>query len=110
MEDLINRIRFFHYISGVLVKRQSDPLCGYCRAFANTVRWTGEGISNIESGEVLKEGAIPGGIIELLWEAKRMTSGISVPENTVGQKKEGNCRMPAGVCFVKISKSVLERI
>ena len=105
MDQLINRIRFFHFISGVLINQSEDPVCGRCKAFANTVRWTREGISTLQGN-----GEIPDQILRLLSDAQRMASGIVVPEDTVGQKKAGNCRMPQGVCFVKASKSILEKL
>jgi hypothetical protein len=108
MENLINRIRFLHFMSGVLVNQQADPVCGHCKAFANTVRWTREGISSEEASRASEK--LTAEILRLLSEAQRRTAGIVVPEDTVGQKKTGNCRMPEGVCFVKIAKSILERL
>ena len=108
MDQLINRIRFLHFMSGVLVNQQADPICGHCKAFANTVRWTREGISREEAGSA--SGKLPDDILRLLSEAQRRMAGIVVPEDTVGQKKAGNCKMPEGVCFVKIPKSILERL
>jgi hypothetical protein len=108
MEHLINRIRFFHFISGVLLNQQADPICGHCKAFANTVRWTREGISSEEAGSA--SGKLPAEVLRLLSEAQRRMAGIVVSEDTVGQKKAGNCKMPEGVCFVKIAKSILERL
>lgn len=107
---MINRIRFFHFISGVLDNRQEDPLCGHCKAFANTVRWTREGIFGSEISDASKTGRLPDKIVELLSEAQRVSSGIMVSEDCTGQKKAGNCSMPPGVCFVKIPKSIMEKI
>lgn len=110
MEQLINRIRFFHFISGVLVSQQADPVCGHCKAFANTVRWTVEGISNLQAGEASEKGRVPQEILLLLSEAGRKTADISVADDAVGQKKAGNCMMPKGLCFVKIPKSIMEKL
>jgi hypothetical protein len=108
MEHLINRIRFFHFIAGVLLNQQTDPICGHCKAFANTVRWTREGISSQEAGRASEN--LSDEVLRLLSESHRRVAGILVPEDTVGQKKAGNCKMPEGVCFVKIPKSILERL
>lgn len=106
MEQLINRIRFFHLISGVLVSQQADPLCGRCKAFANTVMWAREGISKTRSDEI----KLPQDILMLLSEAERRTTAIIVPVDAMGQKKAGNCMMPKGICFVKIPKSIMEEL
>lgn len=110
MEDLINRIRFFHFISGLLANQQADPLCANCKAFANTARWTMEVMSGEEIRSAQERGKLPDQILGLLSEARRISSGIKVSEDSVGQKKAGNCRMPPGVCFVKIPKSIVEKI
>ncbi len=108
MEHLINRVRFYHFISGVLLNQQADPVCGHCKAFVNTVRWTREGIASEEAGRDSQKFTTE--ILRLLSEAQRRTAGITVSENAVGQKKAGNCKLPEGVCFVKIPKSLLERL
>lgn len=108
MEELINRIRFCHFISGVLLNQQADPICRQCKAFANTVRWTQEGISNDENAAASKQ--LPREILGLFFEARRRLSDFAVSEDAGGQKKAGNCKMPRGVCFVKIPKSVLEKM
>ncbi|MBI5211742.1 MAG: hypothetical protein HY957_00020 [Nitrospirae bacterium] len=46
----------------------------------------------------------------ILSEAKKILTGLKIIEDAVGQKKAGNCKMPEGVCFVKLSKSILEKI
>jgi hypothetical protein len=108
MENLINRVRFFNFISGVLLNQQADPICSHCKAFVNTVRWTREGISGEEASRDVEK--MTAEILRLLSEAQRRTAGIAVSENAVGQKKAGNCKLPEGVCFVKIPKSLLERV
>jgi hypothetical protein len=106
MEKLISRIRYFHFISGVLVSQQADPLCSHCKAFANTVTWTREGISKTRPDGI----KIPQDILMLLSEAEQRTTAIIVPVDAMGQKKAGNCMMPKGVCFVKIPKSIMEKL
>ena len=110
MEQMINRIRFFHFISGVLANRGADPFCAQCKAFANTVKWTREGMSGEDIRSAQEKGELPDEILELLSEAQRISSAIKVSEDSVGQKKAGNCAMPPGVCFVKIPKSIMEKI
>jgi hypothetical protein len=53
---------------------------------------------------------LPGELLRLLEEARTGLEGIKPPENAVGQKKAGTCRMPEGVCFVKLSKLVWDKL
>ena len=110
MPNLCNQIRFFHYISHVLQGQEVDPICCKCKAFVNTVVRTEENIAEWESAHTAEIAGLPGDIRILLTEAREEISTIKRPENAEGQKKAGNCGMPEGVCFVKISKGIKEKI
>lgn len=110
MSDLCNQIRFFHYISHVLQGQQADPLCCKCKAFVNTVLRIEENIAEWESAHAGEIVDLPGDIRLLLTEAREEIAVIKRPEDAEGQKKAGNCAMPEGVCFVKTSKGIREKI
>lgn len=110
MTNLHNRIRFFHYISRVLHGQQADPYCGKCKAFANSVAAVEESLAEWESAHMGELKDLPGDIRHLLGEARGEIATIKRPENALGQKKAGNCKMPEGVCFVKISKKIAEQL
>jgi hypothetical protein len=46
----------------------------------------------------------------LLAETKGRLAGLANAANFAGQKKAGNCKLPEGVCFVKVSRSLLEKV
>jgi hypothetical protein len=104
MADIINKVRFYHFISGVLGQQQADPYCSKCKAFASTAAAMKEGLAGLEniSAQMAPEEAL--GLIEKARERIRM---VSLPADAIGQKKAGNCKMPEGVCFVKLSKAIL---
>lgn len=108
--QLINRIRSFHYISHVLEGQQSDPLCGICKAFANTAAKLEEALAELEIRHTGELKNLSGDIRCLLSEARSRMAQLKTPENAAGQKKAGNCKMPEGVCFVKASKAILEKL
>ncbi len=110
MSDLINRIRYFHYMARVLEGQQDDALCGMCKALVNTAMRVEEGLAELESGHAAEIKDLHGEFRHLLTEARSRVAVIKRPENARGQKKAGNCRMPEGVCFIKISKAVAEKI
>ncbi|GAB4491004.1 MAG: hypothetical protein OHK006_24460 [Thermodesulfovibrionales bacterium] len=102
-----NRIRYIHFMSGVLATQQDDPLCSRCKAFANTVARTREALADCQSGtggDVLTE------VMALLDEARSRLDELRLPEDAVGQKKAGNCKLPEGVCFVKVPKKIGESL
>jgi hypothetical protein len=108
MSGIINQVRFYHYICGVLAGQKADPLCSTCKAYVNTVSATVEGLSALKHQEQL--GSLPEELLQLFEEAQNIVQAISLPEDAVGQKKAGNCEMPEGVCFVKSSRAILSRI
>ena len=110
MAELINQIRCYHFIAGVLYHQQSDPLCSNCRAFANTAKRMKENISELESVRVEKMRTLPGEMLHIFEEAQHRIGRIKTFEDAVGQKKAGNCRLPEGVCFIKLSKAIMDKI
>ena len=110
MPELINQIRFYNFISGVLYQQQSDPLCSRCKAFANTAKKMKEDLSELQSVNAERMHILPGEMLHILEEAQKRVLQIKIFEEAVGQKKAGNCRLPEGVCFVKLSKAVLDKI
>jgi len=110
MAELINKIRYYHFISGVLVHQQADPLCCKCKAFANTAERMKEGVSELESVHGEKIQVLPSDLLSLLEEARDRIGRIKPPADAVGQKKAGNCKMPEGVCFIKLPKAILDKI
>jgi hypothetical protein len=107
MQQLIDQIRFYHYISGVLENQANDPICSKCKAYTNTGIAIKEGLEELKGS---KNKSIPHEVIRMLEHAETVINSIQTPENTEGQKKAGNCKMPKGVCFVKSSTALLKEI
>ena len=42
--DLLNQVRAYHYLVGVLTKQQHDLFCGQCSAWNNTLNNTREAL------------------------------------------------------------------
>jgi hypothetical protein len=110
MTELINKIRYYHFISGVLGRQQADPLCGKCKAFANTAASMKDGIAELESCGVGNMLSLSTELLALFEEARDTMELIEHPWDALGQKKAGNCGMPEGVCFIKLPKSILDKI
>jgi hypothetical protein len=110
MSLLVDQIRFYHYISAVLANQQADPLCGACRAFSNTLAALREELAELEHEHSDKSCCLPGETTHLLEEARSRIFSIKISGDATGQKKAGNCKMPEGVCFIKTSKAILNKI
>jgi len=110
MSKLINDIRFYNFISGVLLQQQTDPFCKDCKAFENTARRMREGLAELEELSAEKLVSVPAEILSLIEEARNRLNYLKIPEGAIGQKKTGRCKMPEGVCFIKLPKSIIDKI
>ena len=110
MSRFIEQIRFYHYISGVLAIQQADPLCGTCKAYANSVAALKEGLAGLEHEHSDKLSCLPGETSHLFEEARNRLFSVKTADDATGQKKAGNCKMPEGVCFIKAAKAILHKL
>ncbi len=107
---LSNRIRYYYFISGVLARQSTDVHCVRCKALGNSVRAVREGIEDLERTRPEEIRSLLPELSRLLDDAQKTIGALNPPADAVGQKKAGNCKMPEGVCFVKSSKAIVEKI
>ena len=110
MSELISLIRYYHFMAGVLSQQQADPLCATCKAFANTAERMKEGILELEGFHTEGLRTLKAEYPRLLEESREKINRIKTPADVVGQKKAGNCMMPEGVCFIKVPKTILDKL
>jgi hypothetical protein len=110
MSKIANEIRFYGFISGVLRQQQTDPICRECKAFGNTAVRMKEAMAQLEAGLAGQTGTVSPEILSLLAAARVRLDSIKIAEGAVGQKKAGRCKMPEGICLVKLSKALQERM
>ena len=108
--ELLNQVRGYHVLLGVLRSRQADPYCSVCSAFANTLKAAREGLATLETGNTDALKAFSPEFGAMLAEARAGLSVLQCPANPSGQKKAGNCRLPEGICFIKASFALIQKI
>jgi hypothetical protein len=108
--DMVTRLRYCHFIVGVLANQQHDPLCSICKAFTNSVRQIRQEVNAYMTVNTSELKALPEQVSIMLADAKMMLADLHPAEDAVGQKKAGNCKLPQGICFVKASKGLVDRI
>jgi hypothetical protein len=108
--ELLNQVRGYHFLLGVLKNRKEDPFCSVCSAFANTLTAARESFSNFETehAEALK--ALAPEFSRMLADTRGGLTSLQVAGNPSGQKKVGNCKLPQGVCFIKTSFALIQKI
>jgi hypothetical protein len=108
--ELLNQLRAYHYLVGVLTNQQRDLFCGQCSAWNNTLNNTREALKQLDDEHAAELRNLASGIAALLAETRSRLAGLANIAHPAGQKKAGNCKLPEGVCFVKASRSIMEKV
>jgi hypothetical protein len=108
--DLANQVRGYSYLSAVLANRSIDPFCRSCSSFLSTLLTVTETIRRFEIEHKEEIEKNPDGFSLTFLVAKSGINGIRQPDPAVPQKKAGNCKLPEGICFLKSSLSILQKI
>jgi len=106
---LQNHARGYVYLYEMLMHRQADPFCRTCSAYNKTIAAIRESLAKFENQLTAAEEVLPAEFSHLYSVAKAGIASLKLPENPTGQKKAGNCKLPEGVCFVKLSYVIFER-
>ena len=107
--EILNHLRAYHYVAGVLACQRHDLYCGQCSAWNNTLNNTREALKQFEAGHAAELRILPEAAA-LLAETRSRLAGLVNAVDPAGQKKAGNCKLPEGVCFVKASRALLEKV
>jgi hypothetical protein len=108
--ELLNHVRAYRYLAGVLANQQQDLFCSQCSAWNNTLSNSREALRQFEAQHAAELRNLSLEAKALLNETRSRLVGLANAPNPVGQKKAGNCKLPEGVCFVKASRSLLEKV
>jgi ABC-type transporter Mla subunit MlaD len=108
--ELLNQVRAYHYLANVLTNQQHDLFCHTCSAWNNTLNNTREALKQLEAGHAIELGNLSPVATALLSETRSRLAGLVNAADPAGQKKAGNCKLPEGVCFVKASRAILEKV
>ncbi len=108
--SLLNQARGYIYFHEILRQRQEDPFCRTCSAYNNTITAIRESLANFESQLAVDEKILPAEFSHLFSQARAGIASLKMPVNPTGQKKAGNCKLPEGVCFVKLSHMIFQKL
>ena len=105
-----NHIRTYAFLARVFDAQQNDPFCRVCKARMNSVKNARESLVHFEGEHAGEIRELTAEFRQMLADANRILAGLPLQENAAGQKKAGNCKLPEGVCFVKASLSILQKV
>ena len=108
--EVMNQARGYTYLFGLLKNQQADPYCRSCNSFINTLTAAREDLAKFEAQYAGEIKNLPGEFAHVFAEAKSGIAAMKQPENPLGQKKLGNCKLPEGVCFTKSSLAILHKV
>ena len=96
----INLLRGMSYVFGVLSYLQDEPLCSRCNSFVKAVEVSKEHFLALERS-VNENRDMPEEMRRLLLNIYAVLADIKIPDNSIQQKKAGNCMMLKGVCLAE---------
>jgi hypothetical protein len=108
--EIMNQARGYAYVYGVLKNQQADTFCSSCNSFMNMLAAVKENLEKFETLHAEDIKNLPGEFTRLFADAKNGISVMKQPEQPLGQKKGGNCKLPEGICFTKSSLAILHKI
>jgi hypothetical protein len=108
--EILNHLRAYHFLAGVLASQRHDLFCGQCSAWNNTLNKAREALTQFEAEHAAELRDLSPEALSFLTEIRSRLAGLANAANPAGQKKAGNCKLPEGVCFVKASRAILEKV
>ncbi len=108
--EIMNQARGYAYLFGVLKNQQADPFCRSCNSFVKTLAAVKENLAKFEALHAGEVRDFPEELSRLFADAKGGLDAMKQPENPAGQKKAGNCKLPEGVCFIKSSLAIFQKV
>jgi len=108
--EIVIGLRYYHFIAGVLANQQHDQYCSICKAFTNSVRDIRGGVTQFLHAHAARLSGLPEEVSIMLADLRMMLVDLHPVPDAAGQKKAGNCKLPEGVCFVKSSKVLQEKM
>jgi len=89
--------------------RGDSPRCT-CNSLVSTLAAVRDNLTAFELQHAGEISALPDDFARQFKEAKTGLAGLKLPAEPQGQKKIGNCKLPEGVCFLKSSLALLQKM
>ena len=105
----INLLRGMSYVFDIFSYLQEDPFCSRCNSFVKSIEEAKEKFLILEKS-INKNRYISEELRNLLLSIYRVLAEVTIPDNPLRQKKEGNCKFPPDVCLAKSALALYERI
>lgn len=108
--SLLNQLRSFNFVLGLLLNQQNDPLCCKCLSFAKNTETVKKKFMEFEKSCYSEKGNLSDKFHGQFTKLYELIGSIIEPDNPVGQRKSGNCKFPESICIVKESVALYERL
>lgn len=103
---IINKIRAFYYMSGVLKNQEGDPRCSVCKSRKETAEELQELFNEFKKG--LSASEVPEQFQSKVEKIEETLNELKLPANPIPQRKVGGCHFPDKECIVKESFDIFE--
>jgi hypothetical protein len=104
----MNQTRGYAYVAGVLRGQTTDPFCRSCSSYATILGALKEEIARFDAR--MNPAQSGPDTSRPLSETKAAVAALQAPPSPLKQKQAGNCKLPEGVCLVKHSFAILQKV
>lgn len=103
---VLNKIRAFYFIAGVLKHQEEDPRCAVCKSRKEVAEEVMEIFQGLKKEIGVEE--VPEIFKSKFEKTEAILSSLKLPEKPIPQRKEGNCHFPDKECLVKEAFEIFE--
>lgn len=103
---IINKVRAFYFIAGLLKLQGTDPKCSACKSRKEVAEEVLYEFERLKS-EINKE-EIPELFRPKFEAVEEILQNLKLPEKPIPQRKEGGCHFPDKECLVKECFEIFE--
>jgi hypothetical protein len=108
--EIMNHVRGYVYLAGMLKDRRTEPFCRSCKALVTTVMAARTSLNEFSSTYAGELCDLPPEFASRFAEASSDLAALGLPADPLPQKKAGTCKLPGGVCFVKSSLALYQKL
>lgn len=103
---IINKVRAFFFMSGLLKLQQDDPRCSVCKSRKEVAEELLERIRELKESADLE--LVPEIFKKKFQDVEDILSKIKLPEKPIPQRKVGGCHFPDKECLIKECYEIFE--
>ncbi|MFN3504698.1 MAG: hypothetical protein ACK4Y7_00615 [Caldimicrobium sp.] len=107
-KSIINQVRAFHFMVGILKHQEEDPRCAVCKSRKKVAEELMEEFEKFKQKVSIEE--IPELFRGKFEKIQNTINSLKLPANPIPQRKVGACHFPDEECIIKEAYDIFEEV